>query len=542
MFEKLAAVLQQPFYVWLLGIYPILHLYSENLGLVKDHEALLVCGAILAATTLAFLIANRVIRSRHKTAFMLSICSLVFSLSGHVYVLAFIPRSLFVWSLLMLIALAILLIRLWRSDSREVYLRMTPIFNLILTALLMIACANIVSSIVAMSNNVQFISAFNSITTAKDETAKVYDSAAHPDIYYIIPDGYPSDNWLQKTIGYDNSAFTNALKDRSFIVADHAQSNYWATLLSLASILNMQYYEHNPSLYADLDFLRFSISDNKVARLLQQIGYTYVQLLSGFWIPNPHADIIRDFAPGGTIEFEVSQSDFSMAILSGLSKQWKAVPRLENYYKQSFLPLYLETTLLRIVSTRLNWLFFQDDSQPYSLFSPQRFLDTIDNLESISRMPEATFTIVHLLKPHLPVVFDANGKFVEQNWKPSNSEVIAQLKFVNSKFLEMIDSILEDPRNSPVIIFQADHGATHVDGDEEFRSLVHFSPYTAYHLPEGYSISFPEPFTLINTFPLLFNEIFETNYEIKEDRLFEAPLGYKAVFEQQDVSSRYLGK
>ncbi|MCY4072468.1 MAG: hypothetical protein OXG60_14335 [Chloroflexi bacterium] len=542
MCDKLASVLKQPFYVWLLGIYPIFHLYSENLGLVKDREVLYVCGGMLAATTLAFLVANRAMRCRYKTAFMLSICSLVFSLSGHVYVQIFIPRSLFVWTLLLLVALLILVVILRRRASSHILEPVTPALNLILLALLAIPVADIASSYVSKSINLQPISAFGNLSTAQDAAPKVNDSFTHPDIYYIIPDGYPSDHWLQKVMRYDNSAFTKALKNRRFVVADHAQSNYWATLLSLASVLNMQFFDNNPLPTSDLDFLRLSITDNKVARQLQQMGYTYVQLLSGFWMPNPSADIIRDFTPGGTIEIEVSQSDYSTAIDTGLPKKWRTIPILENYYKQPFLPLYLETTFLRIVSTRLNGLFFQDDSMPYSLFAPERFLDTVDEVGSIARMPEATFTIVHLTKPHLPVVFDENGNFVEENWQPDNGEIIAQLNFINLMFLKMIDSILEESRNPPVIVFQADHGSLHIDSDGEYTNLVKFAPYAAYHLPEGYSITFPKPFTLVNTFPLLFNEIFETNYELRVDRLFEPPLVYKAPFEQEEVTARYLGK
>ncbi len=543
MFDKLASVLKQPIYLWLLGIYPILHLYSENLGLVKDREVSYVCAVMLAATTLGFLVANRVIRCRYKTAFMLGICSLAFSLSGHGYVLIYMPRSLFVWTLFVLIVLAILLVLLWRSDSRQIYLRITPLFNLILLSLLAISCAKIVSSYVSQSINIQPISAFGNSSTAEDASPKVYDSKSHPDIYYIIPDGYLKDSKLQETIGFDNSAFTQALEDRGFIVVEHAQNNYGVTLLSLASILNMQYYEHNPSPYTELDFLRFAITDNEVARLLKQFGYTYVQFLSGFWMPSPTADIIRDFTPGDTIEIEVSQNDFSSTILDGLPKNRKLITDFVHYHKQSFAPLYLETTLLRIVSSRLNTLVFQDDSEPYGVYAPERFLDTVNEVESVARMPEATFTVIHLLKPHLPIVFDENGEeLLAPDWQPSNDKLIAEHRFVNSKFLKMIDTILQVSRNPPVIVFQADHGAIRIHDDEEFRNLAVFSPYAAYHLPGIYSISFPKPFTLINTFPLLFNEIFQTNYEMNDDRLFKLPLVYEAPFEQRDVTARYLGK
>ena len=127
MYKILSRVLQQPFYAWLSGIYPILYLYSENLGLVIESEVQIVFIAMLIATTLAFLFTNLLLHNRHKTAFILSICSLVFSLSGHVYSLVFIPNSLDVWSLMVLIVLWIILALLWRRQISEILCRGLPL-------------------------------------------------------------------------------------------------------------------------------------------------------------------------------------------------------------------------------------------------------------------------------------------------------------------------------------------------------------------------------------------------------------------------------
>ena len=80
---------------------------------------------------------------------------------------------------------------------------------------------------------------------------KAYDSETLPDIYYIIPAGYPSDAWLRDEMGFDNSEFTNALEKRGFVIADHAQSNYAFTVFSLASTLNYRYFKDNPTPLGD---------------------------------------------------------------------------------------------------------------------------------------------------------------------------------------------------------------------------------------------------------------------------------------------------
>ena len=107
----------------------------------------------------------------------------------------------------------------------------------------------------------------------------------------------------------------------------------------------------------------------------------------------------------------------------------------------------------------------------------------------------------------------------------------------------MIDMILDGSSNEAVIIFQADHGTTYGDvWTKNKRRLVHFEAYAAYYLPDSYSIDFPEPFTLINTFPLIMNELFETDFELRSDRLIELTTGYDAPFEQQDVTDIFAHK
>ena len=91
-------------------------------------------------------------------------------------------------------------------------------------------------------------------------------------------------------------------------------------------------------------------------------------------------------------------------------------------------------------------------------------------------------------------------------------------------------------------MFQSDHGASPADDDLEFKNLVVFSPFAAYPLPRFHSMSFPKPCTLINTFPLLFNEIFDAEYALIDDRIFVLPTMYSVPFDQRDETVRYLGK
>ena len=185
-------------------------------------------------------------------------------------------------------------------------------------------------------------------------------------------------------------------------------------------------------------------------------------------------------------------------------------------------------------------LIEQDNSGPYGLFAQERFLDTVAEIESVVAMPEATFTLVHLMKPHGPTSFDALGNSIDSTWGPSHDQYFAEFGFTNSKFLHMIDIILEGSQNQPVIVFQADHGTTYGRVWTDDDHLTHFDTYAAYLLPDSFSISFPRPFTLINAFPLIFNEVFDTNYPFQNNQLIDIPSGYEAPFEQVDVTDAFI--
>ena len=540
--KRLSEVLRQPFYLWLLGVYPILHLYSVNFGLVIDHEVLTSLAGMLAATAFVFFLMNAVVRDKHKTALMLSIASICFSFSGHIYTLVFVSKSLFIWTLMVSIAAIFIIVAIYRKGSRKFLAHITVTINLISLAMLIGPSTTIIAGHTYISSFDPTILGNDSSISTQQESSKVNDSATRPDIYYIIPDSYPSDAWLKEAMDYDNSAFTQALRDRGFVVAEHAQSNYGSTFPSLASTLNMRYYDNNPSQARDLDFLRLSIAESEVAQHLRQLGYTYIHVLSGLLLPSSIADINRDYTPAGPIDIGLDQSDFSAAILY---HEQTGVSRMLDrgfLYKQSFLSLYHDTTLLRIVKSQLDKLFYTDEFMPYHVYAAERFLDTVADTESFASMPEATFAIVHLLKPYAPIVFTEHGDIIRAITIPSPEMHLGELKFVNSRFLQMIDTILENSQNQPVIIFQADHGSTHGHHHLNDNRLVDFDTYAAYYLPDGYSLDIPQPYTFINSFPLILNEVFATDYELQDDRLLELLQGYDAPFEQVDVSDEFLNK
>ncbi len=528
-----------PLYPWFVGIIPIIHLYSNNLGLVIDQEVILCLILALLGTTIAFFAINQFVEDRHRTGFILAVSSIAFSLSGHVYVLVFIPKSLGIWTLMVLSALICVFFLSRRIRSNLAFRHMTPVFNLVMFSLLALQAVTLVVRLVEISRYVGVSEAYAEKYQVPIVTDKLDDSPERPDIYYLIPDSYPSDIWLERALNYDNSEFTNALKDRGFVIADQAQANYGITFLSIASTLNMQYYPSNQSPFGDLVYLRLEIANSLVARELLQRGYTYIQFLSGFWVPSSLADINRDFTSRGPVDVIVSKQDLAEAVYRGDVDGNFQYAEIDRSYRDPFIPLYIDTTILRLARSRLDKILNHDDGAPLPKWGPRRFLATTDAVKEIAAMPEATFTLIHFIKPHLPTVFDKDGNFVDRNYTPTREEFLGEFRFVNSRFLRMIDDILENSVHPPIIIFQTDHGLPYIDAMVPDGRLAHFGAYAAYHLPVAHSIDLPEDHTLINTFPLILNEVLGTNFEIQENRLIELPVSYGDLFQQVDVTDEF---
>lgn len=530
-----------PIYPWLLGLVPILHLYSVNFGSVIDREVPICIFWLMATTSISFSAINFVLRDRHQTAVILSLIVLAFSVSGHIFDLLSESEPLIVWTISVLIALASVIAELHKARDANFFQQAVVPMNLIAVTMTLVQLASILAQRFDATIDLGSHLRRPGLNDSGDTQTKVLDSSDRPDIYYIVPDGYPSDAWLQSEMNFDNSEFTEALEARGFVVARQTQANYGLTLASLASTLDMRYLDSNPSELRDQDYLRFIVSESAVARHLRQLGYTFVQLLSGFFIPSAIADINRDFTPSGTTDIVVDQSSLASAFQAG-ARNLDEKTDIESFYKRSFIPLYLDTTLIKLFASQLEALLSGTSVGSYDFLAPQRFLATIDEVQAIASMPEATFTFVHLLKPHFPTVFNERGDIINPIINPSHHQYFAEFKFTNSKFLEMIDTILAVSRHPPVIIFQADHGSTYGSTrvQLERRRYVHFDVYAAFYVPEQFGLQIPQVHTAVNTFPQILNAVFDSGFEFREDRLFEALIGNRAPFEMVDVTDIFM--
>lgn len=219
-----------------------------------------------------------------------------------------------------------------------------------------------------------------------------------PDLYFIMLDGYANQHILKKYYLFDNSFFLDQLKSYGFYIADSSTSNYYSTLPSLAATLNMGYLQ----LGSDYSL---RLKNNVVFAKLKQLGYTIINLESGY-------SVTENF----------SNCDSTISIHS---------------------PNEFERSLMKFTILRLDDLF--------GILHYKRLINQVNCLREINKQSKQTFYFIHIVAPHPPYVFDENGRHLysskthHNSWEPKD-KYVQQLKYFN-KVVQ--DFVLQIKNNNP---------------------------------------------------------------------------------------------
>ncbi|MCK5603353.1 hypothetical protein KAR91_15825 [Candidatus Pacearchaeota archaeon] len=321
-----------------------------------------------------------------------------------------------------------------------------------------------------------------------------------PDIYYIILDAYGSSSTFEEYYNFDNSEFTDWLSDRGFYVATESAANHSGTHLSLASSLNMEYLHHLRDEVGEKKASRLAyemIGDSEVWQLLRSLGYKYVHVGSSWSLTatNINADVTFSPLPISPFSWILSRSTMLRIVPVISEKLGIANPRLRHWKS--------------------------------ALYQFERLAEVPDIKEHIK---EPIFVFAHVVIPHVPHVFARDGTFVtneEEADRTPSENYINQLVACNELTKTAVDEILSKyslSEVSPVIILQGDHGPWRgafpnggsLSDDDIYR--IHQRVLNAYHLPKGGNELLYPSITPVNTFRLIFDYYFGTNYGLLPDR------------------------
>lgn len=492
-----------PIYPVLLGIIWVLVTYSNNAAKLPSPSVmvvplLVVVGIIATIWVVSWLI----LRDWRKSALVVAIIFCLSIFHGyirdytHVEGIASAP----IWLAFMVVGILVAL-KLTRSEGR---MHLTVVANVVCIAVLCVSTY----SVLASSSSVR-------VTDSPVSRAVPINSMPEvlPDIYYIIPDTYTSQLVLQTHLGYDNRDFYDYLEARGFCTNWRSNANYHHSILSISSVLNMRYWTDEELGEGDAEFLGEKLAYNPVVDTIKEAGYTYVHLGSwwGFTSTGAKADISLEFSGFNELSFT----------------------------------LYRTTIWCDLAD------FLFDKGGNATLRAAH--LNQFDNLAAVSEMEEPTFTFCHLILPHCPFLFDADGNstagwlLTPEEWRVM---YVNQLRFTTTKLEEVIDQILANSEVTPVIILCSDEGYSDSDwinyqeSKGSLKSLMVDRPDLA-TMRQGnlFAVLYPngdlsELDSPVNTFRVIFNDLFSSDLEMLPDRYYLKGMGNHQE-ELIDVTSHF---
>jgi hypothetical protein len=476
-----------PLYPILFAIFPVLSLTAYNLGEISLDVILRPLWVSLFIGGFLFVLARWILQDWDRAALAVLVALFLFFLYGQVYNLledvTFGGVSIFRHRTLLPLfglALAVLLYLIWRRLHQP--RRFTPWLNFLSIFLLIYPSSKIVWSVFQQTSADRSVRASYSQVTAR---------AKRPDIYYIILDGYGRADILQELLGYDNSEFLNALRQRGFYIADCSQSNYAYTEFSLASSLNYNYLDnlnvHNRSARIAL------IKHSAMRSFLEANGYKIVAFPTGWAFTEwRDADLYLDYEHPVTSLTE-------------------------------FESLLLNTTALRVIT---NFQIPDQSGASHKDFRRLRVFSLLDKIKKLPELDEDLFVFAHLVVPHFPYTFGPNGEVPAYQGKNAAYQETAaayldQVKFLNKEILKVIDALMENSDVPPIIILQSDHGPLPDLTTEGWQRMLNLS---AYYLP-GMQMDkiLYSSMTPVNSFRVVLNSYFDQSLPLLEDHSYFAP-------------------
>jgi hypothetical protein len=350
-----------------------------------------------------------------------------------------------------------------------------------------------------------------------------YDSL--PNVYFIILDSYPRNDVLKEYVNFDNSEFTNTLEQKGFHVAENGYANYSDTGISISSTMNMDY----------LNFLADEFGED---------SRDYNPILGKDYGLYPDNQVIKNFKSMGykTVKLGTAPKYLHELPLVDLSLCYKSIHLMDN------------KLLNAVGSTSMIGYFIERWSEEQQR---QIVLCNFEELPKISGyFEEPVFVWSHIMIPHYPLIFGPNGEsvtpgqsiitmnhpeYTSSGWD-IKTQFIQQTQFANKKSIEFVDKILENEKQS-IIIIQSDHGSSFgvnlqdPTNDDAFQKLSNLS--AIYFPDEKHRKMLTDDRTNVNTFRTVFNAYYGSNYEILEDRAYWG-LSFKKPFWFKDVTSILL--
>jgi hypothetical protein len=487
-----------PLHPFLFAIYPVLALYSANLGEASPDDLVVPLVGVIVGTLVLYAIGRVVLRSSGRAALAATLLVVVFFAYGRV--LQAVDGSPIGGGRLLLVAAVVVVVGL----ALIVLIRRNPER---VNRALEVAGALLVVVAIGSIAVYELPRALRSPAVADAAPPVAATTTTTRDIYYIVVEDLGSPKTLTDHFGLTDTHAFDWLDELGFKVGERSATNYGKTVHMLASTLNMEYLDEfaktvGPAAGDQHPLVRL-IDDNEVARFLKSQGYRYVHIGS-WWDPTEKSSI-------ADANYGISApSDFTSALI--------------------------DTTILPEVIARLPRLGIRvglelsGDEGQYdgAIFG-------FGKIKELAATPGPKFVFAHILIPHEPFVFRADGTRLtpEERAKHTDKQnFLGQALYTTSQLEAVARTLLSGPEATrPIVIIQTDEGpnppgfseaADHFDwtaaSQEELE--IKYPILNAFYLPGLADPGVYPEISTVNTFRLVLGRYFGADLPLLPDRLY----------------------
>lgn len=379
------------------------------------------------------------------------------------------------------------------------------------------------------------LSASATPTLPASPSTSATDKATLPDIYYILPDMYGSFAMLEKVYGFPNQEFHDALTSRGFFIDRASTSPYPKTELTVPAVLNFDYLQDLlkplPETTSAVP-LHHLLAHNRLTAILAKAGYSTVQV----------SDTVLDLGIEKLVH--VSEGPEGNILSFG-----------------GFVRNILRSTVVigfyNIVQGEYNSL----SSYRTIVTTTNSTLDAMDKLASTPH-DAPRFVFAHIFTPHNPFVFDREGNLLPQQetgsticcpgpktyvidgkevtWHIDRRAYLEQVRYINRRLLQFVDSVQENSTRPFIIVLQGDHGPNSLlDWKNPLEDALEerFANLNAVYLPDkDYGALKQKGLAPVNTFRVILNQYLGYDLPMLERRSYFA--NYIEPYKFQDVSTQ----
>jgi hypothetical protein len=470
---------------FLFSIFPIILLYSENVTEIRIDDFIIPLIITLLVTLSLFTVLKFILKNSLRSGFITTLLAIMFFSYGYIFN---VLQTTFLYDFdlihhryVMIPFMTVFIVGTYYFiKSKKNLNNFRQIFNVISVVMILSVSVNIITFNLENNDSSEIQRTVLEYQTLQNQT--------FPDIYHIVLDEYTSNQVLQEDFQYNNSDFVTVLEDLNFLFPSNPLSNYPSTEPFLSSVLNMRYLEDSNLKNFDRIHIEETIVDNSVMQFLKNYNYKIIVPYSGY---------------GAHDKFLKSDENSCSDVI---------------FLKNRFLTELSRTTIINYFIEKQ----IENERRHIQLC-------TLSQLPEIGeKYTEPVYVFAHLFIPHAPYLFDKEGNSITPSsnklkgllgWN-NTSGYLNEIEFINKKMINISTEILTHSNNS-IIIIQGDTGSSilnnpNMDDFVKKRLSILF----AIHFPDSDKEWFPNTTTSANIYRIIFNQYFESNYELLPDRYF----------------------